>query len=248
MRPFEFIDALLPGAWQIQLEYGLPAAAMIAQAAQETGWGRFITTDMYSGRSSLNLFNIKGAGPAGGVRALTFEYDSQGHRYNTVAYFRAYNGYAESFRDYAELITSKTRYAPAVATAADPREYVRQLQACGYATDPGYAEEIIWIIDYYNITGEVEIFMSEVSDWAQASWEKAVKKGVVDGTAPKGSMTREMFAVLADKLGLLDAGDVPQEIVDGLKGAGLINGDHPVGARVTWGELATVINRLKGGK
>lgn len=247
MKPKDFIAMLLPGAYEIQLEYTLPAAGMLAQSAQEDAWGQCVTRDMYTGRDSKNLFNIKGSGPAGSVRALTFEYDSQGHRYNTVAYFRAYNSYEESFRDYAGLICGAARYAPALAAAADPREYVRQLQRCGYATDPQYAQSIISIIDHNNIIEEVEKYVSTASNWAQSSWDKAVSSGVVDGTAPKGTVTREMLTVVMDKCGLLDAGVIPQEVVDALSVAGLITDDHPAGARVTWGELAAVIGRLKGG-
>lgn len=42
------------------------------------------------------------------------------------------------------------------------------------------------------------------SDWAQEAWEKAVQKGILDGSAPQGSCTREMLATVLDRLGLLD--------------------------------------------
>lgn len=45
---------------------------------------------------------------------------------------------------------------------------------------------------------------SDVSDWAIESWNKAVDKGILDGTSPKGNVTREMLAVVLDRLGLLD--------------------------------------------
>lgn len=83
-----------------------------------------------------------------------------------------------------------------------------------------------------------------VSDWAKDSWNKAVKAGVLDGTDPQGTVTREMLAVIIDRLGLLDAYTVPQEVVDALMSRGIITSHHPTGARVTWGELASVITRL----
>ena len=43
-----------------------------------------------------------------------------------------------------------------------------------------------------------------VSPWAAESWEKAVRKGVYDGAKPGGCVTREMDAVVKDRLGLLD--------------------------------------------
>lgn len=43
-----------------------------------------------------------------------------------------------------------------------------------------------------------------VSDWAKEAWDKAVAKGVLDGTEPQGTVTREMLAVVLDRLGLLE--------------------------------------------
>lgn len=42
------------------------------------------------------------------------------------------------------------------------------------------------------------------SVWAVKSWEKAVQKGIFDGTNPQGALTREQAAVVLDRLGLLD--------------------------------------------
>ncbi len=85
-----------------------------------------------------------------------------------------------------------------------------------------------------------------VSDWAKASWDKAVAKGIVDGTNPQGNVTREMITVILDRCGLLDAYVVPQEVVDSLKAYGIITSNHKAGWRPTWGELASVVKKLKG--
>ena len=41
------------------------------------------------------------------------------------------------------------------------------------------------------------------SPWAAAAWEKAVDQGVFDGSKPGGAMSREMVAVVLDRLDLL---------------------------------------------
>lgn len=46
--------------------------------------------------------------------------------------------------------------------------------------------------------------MNKVSDWAKISWNKAVKKGIVDGSNPQNPVTREMMMVILDRLGLID--------------------------------------------
>ena len=43
-----------------------------------------------------------------------------------------------------------------------------------------------------------------VSWWAKEAWEKAVAKGVFDGTRPGEALTREQAALVLDRLGLLD--------------------------------------------
>ena len=42
-----------------------------------------------------------------------------------------------------------------------------------------------------------------VSDWAATAWQKATTKGIVDGTNPQGNVTREMLAVVLDRLGII---------------------------------------------
>lgn len=44
---------------------------------------------------------------------------------------------------------------------------------------------------------------NRVSDWARDAWDRAVGKGIMDGTQPQGAVTREMLAVILDKLKLL---------------------------------------------
>ena len=59
--------------------------------------------------------------------------------------------------------------------------------------------EVIKIIEEY----EAQKAKFPVSSWAKVSWEKAKKKGVLDGTKPRSDATREQLAVILDRLGLL---------------------------------------------
>ena len=43
----------------------------------------------------------------------------------------------------------------------------------------------------------------EPSDWAKEAFEKATAAGIMDGTMPREALTREQFAVILDKLGLI---------------------------------------------
>lgn len=55
-----------------------------------------------------------------------------------------------------------------------------------------------------SISGDTPAKDTGASDWAQEAWEKAVQKGILDGSAPQGNCTREMLATVLDRLGLLD--------------------------------------------
>ncbi|MBQ0937732.1 flagellar assembly peptidoglycan hydrolase FlgJ [Ideonella paludis] len=126
---------------------GIPAEFMIAQAAHESGWGRKEIKHP-DGSSAHNLFGIKATGNWKGdtVDVLTTEY-SNGVARKVVQKFRAYDSYADSFKDYAQLIKNSPRYANVVAAGADAKGFAEGLQKAGYATDPAYAEKLGRVIN-----------------------------------------------------------------------------------------------------
>ena len=148
MGPQEFVRMLRPYAKMVYEVFGIPRKAIIAQAALETEWLRKPLADLYTGRNSYNLFNIKGEGPAGSIKAYDLEYIN-GRPVKAIHEFRAYNNYEESIEDYARLISESKRYEQALEVANDPEEYVRRIQQAGYAEDPRYAEKLIQIMRKY---------------------------------------------------------------------------------------------------
>lgn len=145
----EFVSRVWPHAVEASRATGIPAQFMVAQAALETGWGRSEprTAD---GRSSHNLFGIKAGRSWNGAVAEspTTEYVDGVARRQTER-FRAYGSYAESFRDYANLLTSSPRYAGIVGLQS-PAAFAQGLQRAGYATDPKYADKLTRIIGGLN--------------------------------------------------------------------------------------------------
>lgn len=141
--PKEFVEKLMPIAERIAPELGVDPRVLLAQSALETGWGKYVTTDQASGRSSYNLFNIKADSRWGGdsVAVQTLEY-REGIPAPERASFRAYDSYADSFRDYVTFLKGSSRYQLALEQAGDPASYLRELQDAGYATDPEYAAKI----------------------------------------------------------------------------------------------------------
>ena len=145
-NPEHFIHKMLPMAQAAAEELGVSPRVLIAQAALETGWGKAVSQHQ-DGRSSHNLFNIKADNRWAGesLSKSTLEFD-QGVAKRQVAKFRAYDSYAESFKDYVQFLKSNPRYQSALDSVGDTEEFVSGLQQAGYATDPRYAEKIMDIL------------------------------------------------------------------------------------------------------
>ena len=138
----EFVQRHGAAAAKVEKDSGLPSGFMLGQAGHETGWGRS-EIRMKGGAPSFNLFGIKaGAGWTGKVAEVTTTEFVNGAPQKTVAKFRAYGSYEESFRDYARLITQSPRYAQASQQTASVQGYANGLQRAGYATDPAYAAKL----------------------------------------------------------------------------------------------------------
>jgi flagellar protein FlgJ len=125
---------------------GIPAKFMLGQAALESGWGRREIKHA-DGSNSHNLFGIKaGAGWKGKVAtAVTTEYVN-GRPHTRVEKFRAYESYADAFKDYGNMISRNPRYEKVMAHAGDATAFAQGLQRAGYATDPNYAAKLSSII------------------------------------------------------------------------------------------------------
>ncbi|RZI42097.1 flagellar assembly peptidoglycan hydrolase FlgJ [Herbaspirillum sp. HC18] len=141
-----FVDRLAPHAEEASRVTGIPAKFMLGQAALESGWGRREITAA-DGTSSHNLFGIKATGGWKGkvVDAVTTEY-VDGVPQTKVEKFRAYDSYADAFKDYAKLLSNNPRYENVIANAQSAEGFAQGLQRAGYATDPNYAAKLTRII------------------------------------------------------------------------------------------------------
>lgn len=143
-----FQDKLGAHAEEASRSTGIPAKFMLGQAALETGWGKkeIVAAD---GSSAHNLFGIKASGGWSGrvVEAKTTEYIN-GVAQSRVEKFRAYDSYADAFKDYASMLKNNPRYQNVLASAQDAVGFARGLQKAGYATDPNYAAKLTSIIKH----------------------------------------------------------------------------------------------------
>ena len=139
-----FISEVAPGAVAAQRRYGVPASVTIAQAIDESGWGR----------SSLaakghNLFGIKGTGPAGSDPLPTQEYE-HGQPVTRVSSFRVYHNFAESIDDHGKLLATSEYYQRSMAYRQDPNAFAATLTGV-YATDPDYGAKLISLMREYDL-------------------------------------------------------------------------------------------------
>ncbi|MCA0403553.1 MAG: flagellar assembly peptidoglycan hydrolase FlgJ [Proteobacteria bacterium] len=140
----EFVKSIWPLARDAASIIGLDPKILMAQAALETGWGKFVAKDA-EGLSSNNLFNIKSTAKSkDSVEIKTTEYIAN-TPIKTNASFRKYASVEHSFNDYVSLIKGSSRYETALANANDPERFVDELSKAGYATDPQYANKILSI-------------------------------------------------------------------------------------------------------
>ncbi len=137
-----FVQQHVATAQAVERASGLPASYLLGQAGHESGWGRreILLPD---GNTSHNLFGIKATADwKGKVAEVTTTEYVDGVPKKTVARFRAYDSYAESFQDFARLINGSARYAQARQASGSVQGWAQGLQDAGYATDPQYAAKL----------------------------------------------------------------------------------------------------------
>jgi hypothetical protein len=128
----DFINNMMPHARRVGKEIGVDPRIIIAQAAQETGWGKSAPNN--------NYFGIKSHGKGGGSDQKTHEI-VDGKRVNITDSFRGYDDMGASVEGYGDFLTSNPRYS-GMLEAEDYETQLAALGDSGYATDPNYASSV----------------------------------------------------------------------------------------------------------
>jgi len=142
----EFKNRMAKHAEEASRSTGVPAHLMLGQAALESGWGKRELKGA-DGTPSNNLFGIKASGNWDGkvVEATTTEY-IHGVKQKRIEKFRAYDSYADSFKDFANMMSNNPRYNKVMASLDNVNSYAQAMQNAGYATDPNYASKLANVI------------------------------------------------------------------------------------------------------
>lgn len=138
----KFIVDLYPAALRISRETGCSWELILAQAAQETGWGQKVLP------GTNNIFNIK-ASPDwhGERRVFNVPEVENGRIVSRNEPFRVYPSIEESLRDRVAFLRANPRYERAGLFADGVRgnlvKEAQALQRGHYATDPEYADNLV---------------------------------------------------------------------------------------------------------
>ena len=121
------------------LRYNIPASITLAQGLFESGAGQSELC-----RKGNNHFGIKCHGWTG--RKVYHDDDE------TNECFRAYKDAIESFEDHSNFLSNSQRYSRLFKLRrTDYKGWAKGLKACGYATNPQYANKLIQIIELYQL-------------------------------------------------------------------------------------------------
>lgn len=145
----EFVKAVAPVAQREQKKYHLKASITIAQAGLESNWGRSKLARKYN-----NLFGVKATAGHRSVTLPTTE-TINGKTRNVKAKFNVYSSWNASIRAHTKLLMMGTsenhnRYK-SVTQATSYKKAARELQKDGYATDPEYANKLIYAIKKFDL-------------------------------------------------------------------------------------------------
>jgi len=123
-----------------EVKYKIPASITLAQGILESGAGLSELAILAN-----NHFGIKCHASWTGDRVVYADdtpYDN----------FRKYPSVEDSYNDHAEFLLRNPRYRVLFTyDLTDYKSWARGLQECGYATDKGYANKLITIIEDYKL-------------------------------------------------------------------------------------------------
>ena len=124
------------------------ASLTLAQAILESGWG----TSALAMKANA-LFGIKADSRWNGkTYSIATKECYDGVNFVTVnAKFRAYSSWEQSIADHSAFLAASSRYA-AVIGEKNYKKACIAIHKAGYATDPGYADKLIKIIETYGLT------------------------------------------------------------------------------------------------
>lgn len=136
----EYIKQYRDIAVEEMKRYHIPASITLAQGLLESGAGQGTLA-----RKSNNHFGIKCGGD---WRGKTVKHDDDARN----ECFRVYKNAKDSYRDHSKFLAGRQRYAFLFdLKITDYKGWAKGLKKAGYATNPRYAQQLIGIIELYDL-------------------------------------------------------------------------------------------------
>ena len=143
-----FIENIAAAARKHAANYGIAVISpIIAQAINESGWGKSTLAAKYH-----NYFGMKcgSAWKGKSVNMSTCEEYEVGVLTQIKDNFRVYDSLEEGVKGYFDFI-SASRYAN-LKGVTDPKTYIKNIKADGYATSSQYVKNLLNLVSAYNLT------------------------------------------------------------------------------------------------
>jgi hypothetical protein len=131
-------------------EYRVPVSVTIAQAINESGWGRSALSTEGNAYFGIKCFGTPGPIATGCRPYNTRECDDE-DCFATRGTFRVYLRPTDSFMDHGRFLSVNSRYRRAFDHTDDPNRFARAIHRAGYATDPSYSDMLIDLMREYNL-------------------------------------------------------------------------------------------------
>lgn len=191
-RYLSYIEQYAPMAMSEMKRASVPASITLAQGLLESAAGNSTLA-----REGRNHFGIKCGGKWDGPSMLRDD-DAPDEC------FRVYGDVAESYADHSRFLHGR-RYQPLFELEiTDYAGWARGLSACGYATDPNYADRLITIIERYSLyrydsdDGHVDDLADFIVGALQQRHHMRRSRGLHYVVAAPG----DTYAAIADEFGL----------------------------------------------
>lgn len=134
-----YIDNFYAVAMRQQQLHKIPASIILAQGLLESGAGTSRLTIEANNHFGIKCHDWNG-------RTIYHDDDEKNEC------FRKYRNAQESFEDHSQFLISRPRYQSLFQLdASDYKAWAYGLKAAGYATDPGYPQKLISIIERYDL-------------------------------------------------------------------------------------------------
>lgn len=193
-RAAQWTCDMLNGSVETAKLIGCTPAAIVAQAALETGWGRAAIGN--------NVFGIKADSSWHGAKQLrrTAEQRADGSVYYINDWFRDYPSLAAGIQDHFEFLKRNTRYR----NVFDPdgvksdHDYFQAMADAGYATDIRYADKLDAML------ASVQVYMNGMVQNEDAPYVAPSRLLMVGLQGPDVAALQSALAGLGYKVGPVD--------------------------------------------